>query len=450
MSLARPYVRPSLNALAVPIFGEFLLGMTVAMAGLYLASHTSDAAAGSFGLTQQILESLFVVFRVLAIGMGIVVTRALGANDAETAKRTAFLALGSSTWAGLAVGAWLLFGDQVTLQWLNAPEVIHEMAGTYMMWLAPAMVLEAYNLSMASVLRAHLFARDSLRIMVIMHTSHLLLAVLLMRGFGEWDGWGLTGYAIAMLLSRAIGLALHLIFWHQRMGLKPRSHNWWIVRPKAFVPVLKVGVPGAGLEFLYRIAFMVSLATTAKLGVAALATHSYTYQTLRFVLLISMSIGWACEIMVGRLSGGGQLREADAIVLKGVRSGLIASGGLALLAAISAPWFMQVFTQDPEIIQAARILLWMSVLLETGRVFNLVLNGALRASGDIHVPLFINTGSIVVVLGLGSYLLGNWFGLVGVWVAYVADECVRGGLMWRRWTKKEWVGAARGLRGRRK
>ncbi len=450
MSLARPYVRPSLNALAVPIFGEFLLGMTVAMAGLYLASHTSDAAAGSFGLTQQILESLFVVFRVLAIGMGIVVTRALGANDAETARRTAFLALGSSTWAGLAVGAWLLFGDQLTLQWLNAPEAIHDMAGTYMMWLAPAMVLEAYNLSMASVLRAHLFARDSLRIMVIMHSSHLLLAVLLMRGLGEWDGWGLTGYAIAMLLSRAIGLALHLLFWRQRMGLKPRRHNWWHVRPKAFVPVLKVGVPGAGLEFLYRIAFMVSLATTAKLGVAALATHSYTYQTLRFVLLISMSIGWACEIMVGRLSGGGQLREADAIVLKGVRSGLIASGGLALLAAISAPWFMQVFTRDPEIIQAARILLWMSVLLETGRVFNLVLNGALRASGDIHFPLAINAGSIVLVLGLGSYLLGNWFGLVGVWAAYVADECLRGGLMWRRWSRKEWVGAARGLRGRKK
>ena len=51
-------VRPSLNAVAAPIFGEFLLGMTVAMAGLYLASHTSDAAAGTFGLTQQVLETL--------------------------------------------------------------------------------------------------------------------------------------------------------------------------------------------------------------------------------------------------------------------------------------------------------------------------------------------------------------------------------------------------------
>jgi hypothetical protein len=47
-------VRPSLNKVAVPIVGEFLLGISVAMAGLYLASHTSDAAAGAFGLAQQL------------------------------------------------------------------------------------------------------------------------------------------------------------------------------------------------------------------------------------------------------------------------------------------------------------------------------------------------------------------------------------------------------------
>ncbi|MEO0003908.1 MAG: hypothetical protein RLZZ22_1600, partial [Pseudomonadota bacterium] len=70
-------VRPSLNKVAVPIVGEFILGMSVALAGLYLASHTSDAAAGSFGLVQQVLETLFVVFRVLAIGLGVVVTQRL-------------------------------------------------------------------------------------------------------------------------------------------------------------------------------------------------------------------------------------------------------------------------------------------------------------------------------------------------------------------------------------
>ncbi|MGA0940477.1 MAG: hypothetical protein ACO32B_04960, partial [Burkholderiaceae bacterium] len=52
------YIRPSLNAIAVPIVGEFLLGISVAMCGLYLASQPSDAAAGAFGLTQQVQESL--------------------------------------------------------------------------------------------------------------------------------------------------------------------------------------------------------------------------------------------------------------------------------------------------------------------------------------------------------------------------------------------------------
>ena len=60
--------RPRLNAVAGPLLGEFLLAMTVGMAGLWMASHTSDAAAGAFGLGVQVVETLFVIFRVLAIG----------------------------------------------------------------------------------------------------------------------------------------------------------------------------------------------------------------------------------------------------------------------------------------------------------------------------------------------------------------------------------------------
>jgi Na+-driven multidrug efflux pump len=36
----------------------------------------------------------------------------------------------------------------------------------------------------------------------------------------------------------------------------------------------------------------------------------YVLQTLRFVLLISLAIGWACEIMVGHLIGSGEFRAA--------------------------------------------------------------------------------------------------------------------------------------------
>ncbi|AOW13925.1 MATE family efflux transporter [Hydrogenophaga crassostreae] len=431
--------RPSLNAVAAPIFGEFLLGMTVAFAGLYLASHTSDAAAGTFGLTQQVLETLFVIFRVLAIGLGIVVTQSLGSRRIEAAKRTAYMALSSSTWAGLLVVALMVFGRSAILEVLNAPASVIPLAMTYMLLLAPALLLEAYNLSMASVLRAHLFARESLFIMIAMHGTHLLLAVLFMQGLGGWEGWGLNGYALAYFLSRVFGLWMHLSFWRRRMDLHPNRRHWWALSLPAMAPVLRIGVPGAALELGYRLAFMVSLSATARLGVAALATHSYTLQTLKYVLLISMAIGWACEIMVGRLLGAGRLKAADAMVRKGVRNGMLASGLLALAAAIGAPWIMHAFTRDPAIIAAAQQLLWMSVVLEVGRVFNLVVIGSLRATGDVHYPVIASLASFVLILGLGSYLLSRLWGLPGVWLAYVIDECLRGALMWWRWQGRGWL-----------
>lgn len=435
--------RPRLNAIAGPIFGEFLLGYTTIIAGLWLASHTSDGAAGSLGLANQVLESLYVVFRVLAIGMGVIITQLLGGEQKESVRATSLAGLGACTWAGLAVGTFLLFGDRLILDVLNAPEEIWPIAAPYLQLLAPIAVLDAHNLTMASILRAHLHARDSLRVMVIMHCCHLALAAPLMLGVGGWDGMGLNGFAVALLLSRIVGLALHLILWRRRMGLVPVARDFWVLKRRVLAPVLRIGIPGASAELGYRVAFMVSLATTARLGVAALATHSYTLQLLRYVFLISFSIGWACEIMVGRLVGAGRFRQADQLVRKGVRNGLLTSGTMAVAAALAAPWLMRVFTKDPVIIDAAQTLLWIAVILETGRVFNLVVNCSLRATGDVIYPVAAGIGSHVLVLGFGSYLLGRAFGLPGIFIAYAADEWVRGLMMMARWHWYGWLPNAR-------
>lgn len=440
--------RPRINAIAGPILGEFLLGYTVALLGLWLASHTSDGAAGTLGLATQVVESLYVVYRVLAIGMGVAITQSLGGEQHDLARSTALSGLGACTWAGLGVMSILLFGNDLILDILNAPDEILPLAAPYLQLLAPAALLEGYNLTMASILRAHLHARDSLKIMVAMHSTHLALAFPLMLGVDAWDGLGLYGFAVALLLSRALGLWLHLWMWRKRMGLTPTERNWWQLQLKMLAPVLRVGVPGATAELGYRVAFMISLATTARLGVVALATHSYTLQLLRYVFLISLSIGWACEIMVGRLVGGGHFRQAHDLVRKGVRNGLLASGSIAVAAALAAPWLMRVFTKDPHVIHAAQVLLWIAVGLEMGRVFNLIVTGALRATGDAFYPAKASVGSFALVLGLGSYILGRQFGLPGIFIAYAADEWVRGMLMMARWHWHGWLPHARQVQRR--
>ncbi|MEY4258069.1 MAG: hypothetical protein RJA56_970, partial [Pseudomonadota bacterium] len=108
--------RNSLNAVAVPIVGEFLLGIVVAVAGLSMAASISDAAAGSFGLTQIVLESLSVLFRVLAIGVGVVVGQTLGSGRQHEVQKPAFAVLSASTWVGLSVSLLLLLGHDALLR----------------------------------------------------------------------------------------------------------------------------------------------------------------------------------------------------------------------------------------------------------------------------------------------------------------------------------------------
>lgn len=83
---------------------------------------------------------------------------------------------------------------------------------------------------------------------------------------------------------------------------------------------------------------------------------------------------------------------------------------------------MRMFTRDPQIISAAQTILWIAVFLECGRVFNLIVTGALRATGDAIYPVAASVGSYLLVLGLGSYVMGRHFGLPGIFVIYAADS----------------------------
>jgi Na+-driven multidrug efflux pump len=130
--------------------------------------------------------------------------------------------------------------------------------------------------------------------------------------------------------------------------------------------------------------------------------------------------------------------------------GLGVSFCLALLAAATAPWTLTLFTRDPQIIATATTLMWITVLLEPGRTCNVVIINALRATGDARFPVAVGAGSMLLVMAGGSWLLGVHFqlGLAGVWIAYAADEWLRGMAMALRWHWRGWVPAARNTRRR--
>ena len=437
--------RPGLVALTWPLAAELLLGTLVGLAGLALAAKVSDAASGAYAMANHVQQAFFLLFRIVSMGVSVVITQQLGAGDRNAADASARAALGASTWLGLGAGSVVALGAGGLLGLLNAPAEVRPLAQPFLQWLAIGLAFDAFNASMASVMRAHLHARDTMVVVLVMHAVHLGLCLPLMNGAGPLPALGLPGFAIALAASRALGLALHLWLWQRRLDLVPKRRDWWTIRGRRLAPVLHIGLPGAAENISWRVAMMVTVAMVAGMGVPQLAAQTYTLQIQHFVMLFGVAVGFASEILVGHLIGAGRLHEADRLVHRSMRWGLLTGTVGAVLAALAGPWLLGLFTRDPHVIAWGSTLLWIAVVLEPGRVFNLVVINALRATGDARFPVAVGSVSMLVVMAGGSWLLGVHFGLglPGVWIAYTADEWLRGLMMAARWQRRGWLSHAR-------
>ena len=442
--------RPRLLALAWPMLAEMVLGFAVGMLGLWLASRESDNSSAAFALANQLQAVFFLLFRVIGMGVSVVITQNLGAGKRLAAQATARAALGASSWLGLITALLVFTGAGSLLELLNAPPAVLLLGRPYLQVLALALLLDAFNASMAAVMRAHLRTRDTMFNILAMHGVHLLLCIPLMRGAGLLPALGLVGFALAMALSRLFGLLVHLALWRWRLQIIPSARDWWRLQRSLLRPVLQIGLPGAAENVAYRLAMLASVTVVAGMGSQSLATQTYAFQLMNVVVLFSVSLGFASEILIGHLVGAGRLREAHRLLRRSLLWGLLMAISMALLVALTAPWTLTLFTHDPQIIASATTLLWLTVLLEPGRTCNIVIINALRATGDARFPVAAGAASMLFVMAGGSWLLGVHFklGLLGVWIAYGADEWLRGLAMAARWFGHGWVPSARSTRRR--
>lgn len=169
-------------------------------------------------------------------------------------------------------------------------------------------------------------------------------------------------------------------------------------------------------------------------GPHALATMACVFSVAMFVVILGGSLGMATEILVGRKVGAGDMDAAYHLPLRSVRRGLAAVCVAAVPMAFSGPIVLRWLNPDPAVFYGGSALLLLGLALEPGRVFNLVVGSALRATGDSRVPFLLTSLSMWGLWIPLSWLLGLrlGLGLPGFWLAMIADEWVRGVVLYLR------------------
>ncbi|WP_370224071.1 MATE family efflux transporter [Cytobacillus sp.] len=431
----------TLFALTWPIFIEILLHMLMGNADTLMLSQYSDESVAAVGVSNQILSLVIVMFGFVATGTSILIAQNLGAKNNKTAAEISIVSLGANLVFGIILSIFLFASGKPLLRLMDLPEELLSQANAYLVIVGGFSFVQALIMTIGSIIRSYGFTRDVMYITIGMNILNVIGNYLFIFGPFGFPVLGVEGVAISTVVSRLIGFAAAVAVLLRRTE-KALPFRLLFRFPKEHIKnLLRIGIPSAGEHLSYNGSQMVITIFIAALGTEALTAKVYAQNIMMFIFLFSVAISQGTQILIGHMVGGKDYEAAYKRCMKSLRLAIIISFGTAVLFSLFSKELMGIFTSNPDIIKVGSILILLTILLEPGRSFNLVVINSLRAAGDVKFPVYMGILSMWGVSVTLSYVLGIHFGLglAGIWIAFIADEWLRGLLMLWRWKSRVWV-----------
>lgn len=441
MQANRPNVPPTLLAIAWPIFIEQTLRILIGTVDTFMVSHVSDGAVAALGVANQFVVLALICFNFIGIGASVVITHHVGANDRAGARTIVTTAIAVNTWIGLIVSLVAYFAAGPLLRLMQLPEDLMVYARPFLAFMGGTLFMEAMNTSIGAALRAHGYTRDAMVVTTLQNVLNIAGSCVLLFGLFGAPKMGVVGVALASVGSRVVASIVLWVLLDRRLKLMLRARDFIDLKRDRIKRILHIGLPAAGEHMSYWVSLMVITSFAARLGERSLTTMTYTQNVQRLIILFSISLGLGTEIFIGRMVGAGAFEEAYRQVIKSVRLGLVIATGGTIVVAAFAPQLIGLFSHDATVVAGGVFLLRLSVLYEPGRVFNIVIINALRATGDARFPVRVAICSEWLFSVPLCWLLAlklHW-GLTGIWLAMMTEEWFRGLLMARRWVGRKWL-----------
>lgn len=440
MSLSISVKPPSLRSVALPIFGEFGLHLLVNLATTLLISRQSESAAAAINTVFVLLLFCYMLLRFVTMGASVVATQYLGAGDRKNARAVAADAFNGSLWLGCVLALILSLGAGPILKAWSFPADLMPYAKPYLQVLGILLVLEAPNQCLIALMRAYGHARSSFQMNLVSYAVSVSGLAMVLYAWHAPILAKMPVIAGTVLLGRLFFLAG--MWWLQKsvIDLPWRGNFFWKIHWQRLKPVLAIGGPAAAENVAYQASFMLILKFIGLLGAKAMVAQSFVRIVMNFILTFGLALGLATEVVIGYQVGAGDLDGAERQLRRSLFIGWLFTAGLAISAALFAEPILRLFTQDPETLALGIPILRLCVLVETGRTFNLIVINALRAAGDVRFAVYFGTLSMWGIAVPLAWALGlhSPLALMGVWLAYAADEWVRGLANGWRWRQGHW------------
>ena len=420
--------------MTVPVlFGIFTM-MGQSFVDMWFIGQVGDRELAALSFSFPVLMVVSSVAIGLGAGTSSVVARAIGADDHRRARRLAtdsqILSFGIT--AIIAVLGILTIAPLFRL--LGAPEDMIPLISDYMTILYAGVPFVVVGMVGMSTMRATGDTRLPSMLMVLASVINIILDPILIFGIGPIPAMELNGAALAALLARGSIFMGTMYLMKVRLDLltfnKPDKteliHSW--------KDILHVGIPAAGTNAIIPIATGVITAMLAQYGPETVAGFGVASRVESLTLVMF----YALSAIIGPFVGQNIAASRADRIYRALRLCTVfcLSVGLlmAALLALSGSFIPSLFSDSPEVVGVATTFLFIVPISYGTYGMVMVMNASFNGMGKPMPAVHISVGRMVVLYIPLALLAERYFGVAGIFGAYMAANVITGVLsyIWAR------------------
>lgn len=298
---------------------------------------------------------------------------------------------------------------------------------TVMLWgLLPFSVSQVYASTLREVGETRLPMFASVAAILV----NLVFNYFLIFGKCGFPELGVTGAAIATVLSRYVETAIIMVYTHMK------SHHFGFIRgayrslrvPKPLmISILRRGTPLLVNEFLWSSGMAVLLQCYSVRGLDVVAACNIATTVSNLFKVVFLSMGNAVAIMVGQALGANDIERAKnctwRLMTLSVGSNLI----MATLLALFAPAIPNIYNTEPHVRQIATQLIYVVAVMMPAYSFSHCCYFTLRSGGKTIITFLFDSVFTWCVNVPAAWLLAykTGLGIVPLYFGVQALEMVK-------------------------
>ena len=443
--------------LAWPATLEAVLQTTIRMVTSSLLGHIpgySSLAISATGLADRVTRLSWCMFAAVGTGATVMVARNIGAGDPKRANRFAAHALLLGAALTIIITALLIAFPQQLINGLynrgrqmDAGLVI--MAIDYLRLTAWSVPFMAINQVISAVMRGAGNTKVTLITNTTANVVNAILGYALIYGNFGAPVMGVTGAAVATVISQGVGAAIALfIFFKIQTDLRV-SFKGFRIRWEQARAIFGIGVPHASEQLLMQFGQIALAGLIGSMGATQLAAHTQGIIAESLSYMPAMGFSIASTTLVGMSIGVGSEKLVRRYVNVLVKWDLVITGVTASILIFAPRQVFSLLSNDSEVIALGAVYLLAMGFCQFPQQLTGVFAGALRGAGDSRATLLNSLIGLWIVRVPLSFVFANaleW-GIYGVWGAMALDLVTRFVLTIVRYKKGKWRKAAQDISG---